>query len=163
MKGMMWYIAALVVIIIVILTAGYLAMTPAPTQDIVATAQSAGSFTTLLTAVDAAGLTDTLKNGGPFTVFAPTDDAFSKLPEGTVEALLEDKDALTNVLLYHVVGGKVMASDVIGLSSAETLQGSSVSIDTTNGVKIDDANVIKTDVEATNGVIHVIDTVLIPG
>lgn len=130
--------------------------------DIVDTAVAAGSFSTLAAALQAAGLVDALKGEGPFTVFAPTDEAFAKLPKGTVEALLEDKDALTKVLTYHVLSGKVMASDVTGLTSAPTLQGSSISIDTSNGVKIDEAMVTQVDIETSNGVIHVIDSVLIP-
>lgn len=133
-----------------------------PMNNIVETAQEAGSFKTLLTAVQAAGLEDTLANGGPFTVFAPTDEAFEKLPEGTVESLLEDTDQLTQVLTYHVVEGKVMAEDVAGLESATTLQGGELEINTSNGVMVNNANVVTTDVEASNGVIHVIDTVLLP-
>lgn len=123
------------------------------------------SFSTLVTAVKAAGLAETLSGNGPFTVFAPTNDAFAKLPEGTVESLLkpENVDKLRAILTYHVVPGKVMASDVVGLDSAKTVQGQSVSIAAGNdGVAIDDANVIKTDIEASNGVIHVIDTVILP-
>ena len=130
--------------------------------DIVDTAVAAGSFDTLVTAVKAAGLVDVLKGDGPLTVFAPTDDAFAKLPAGTVEALLQDKEKLSAILTYHVVAGKVMAKDVAGLSEAKTVQGGTLSIDTSHGVRIGDANVIKTDIEASNGVIHVIDTVLIP-
>lgn len=130
--------------------------------DIVDTAVSAGSFKTLVTAVTAAGLGDTLKGPGPFTVFAPTDEAFSKLPAGTVESLLKDIPQLKKILLYHVVSGKVMAADVVKLKSADTVGGSSVKIDASNGVKINDANVVSPDVAADNGVIHVIDTVLIP-
>ncbi len=130
--------------------------------DIVDTAVAAGSFNTLAAALKAAGLVETLKGEGPFTVFAPTDDAFAKLPEGTVESLLADKEALTKVLTYHVVAGKVMAADVAGLTSAPSIQGSTLRIDTSMGVKINDAKVIKADVQASNGVIHVIDTVLIP-
>jgi uncharacterized surface protein with fasciclin (FAS1) repeats len=125
------------------------------------TAKSAG-FETLTAAIDAAGLEEVLTEGGPFTVFAPTDEAFAKLPEGTVEALLKDKEALKQVLLYHVVSGEVMAKDVVKLKKAVTLNGQMVMIDTKDGVKINDANVIKTDIETENGVIHVIDTVLIP-
>jgi len=131
-------------------------------KDIVDTAVANGSFTTLVAAVQAAGLVEVLKGDGPFTVFAPTDEAFAKLPEGTVEALLLDKDALTKILTYHVVPGKVMAADVAGLTSAETVQGQSIRIDTSSGVKVDDANVILADVIASNGVIHVIDTVILP-
>lgn len=138
------------------------ASTPAATADIVDTAVAAGSFTTLVTAVQAAGLVDTLKGDGPFTVFAPTDEAFAKLPPGTVEALLADKDKLTRVLTYHVVAGKVTAADVGGLTEAATVAGPTLAIDTSAGVKINDATVVKADVMATNGVIHVIDTVLLP-
>ncbi len=134
-------------------------------MDIVDTAVSAKMFKTLVAAVKAAGLVDTLKGDGPFTVFAPTDEAFAKLPEGTVEELLkpENKDKLVSILTYHVVAGKVKASDVLKLKSAKTVQGSSVSIKVKGGkVMADSANVIKTDIEASNGVIHVIDSVLIP-
>ncbi len=131
-------------------------------KDIVETAVSAGSFQTLVTAIKAAGLVEVLRAEGPFTVFAPTDDAFAKLPAGTLEALLEDTEQLTAVLTYHVVPGKVLAKDVMGLSSATTVQGSDLRIDTSDGVKVDNASVISTDVMASNGVIHVIDTVLIP-
>jgi len=122
-------------------------------------------FSTLVTAVKAAGLVDTLAGKGPFTVFAPTNAAFAKLPEGTLEMLLkpENKDKLTAVLTYHVVPGKVMAADVVGLDSAKTVQGQTVSIDAGDkGVAVDGASVIKTDIEASNGVIHVIDTVILP-
>jgi uncharacterized surface protein with fasciclin (FAS1) repeats len=132
-------------------------------KDIVDTAVAAGSFNTLVTAIKAAGLVDTLKGDGPFTVFAPTDDAFAKLPEGTVEALLKDKDKLTAVLTYHVVAGKVMAADVVKLNSAKTVQGQEVKIKASGeSVMVDNAKVIKTDIETTNGVIHVIDTVILP-
>jgi len=131
-------------------------------KDIVDTAVAAGSFETLVTAVKAAGLVDVLKGDGPFTVFAPTDEAFAKLPAGTVESLLADKDALVKVLTYHVVPGKVMAADVVKLTSATTVQGQDVRIDTTSGVKVNDASVVKADVVASNGVIHVIDTVILP-
>jgi uncharacterized surface protein with fasciclin (FAS1) repeats len=130
--------------------------------DIVDTAVAAGSFKTLVTAVQAAGLVDTLKGEGPFTVFAPTDEAFAKLPAGTLDALLKDKAKLQAVLTYHVVPGRVMAADVTKLSSAKTVQGQSLSVDTSKGVKVGTANVVKTDVLASNGVIHVIDSVLIP-
>ena len=131
-------------------------------KDIVDTAVSAGSFNTLVTAVQAAGLVDTLKGEGPFTVFAPTDEAFAKIPKDQLDALLADKEKLTAVLTYHVVPGKVMAADVAGLKSAKTVQGSSVTIDTASGVKIDNAQVVKADIVTSNGVIHVIDTVIIP-
>jgi uncharacterized surface protein with fasciclin (FAS1) repeats len=135
----------------------------AKSMDIVDTAVAAGSFNTLATALKAAGLIETLKGAGPFTVFAPTDDAFKKLPAGTLEKLLADKAQLTKVLTYHVVAGKVMAADVVKLTSAKTVEGSSVKIAVANGgVKVNDANVVKTDVGASNGVIHVIDTVILP-
>jgi len=130
--------------------------------DIVDTAVNAGCFNTLVAAVKAAGLVDTLKGKGPFTVFAPTDDAFAKLPEGTVDGLLKDIPQLTKILTYHVVSGKVMAADVVKLDSATTVEGSEVKIDASNGVKINDATVSQADVETDNGVIHIIDTVLLP-
>jgi uncharacterized surface protein with fasciclin (FAS1) repeats len=133
------------------------------TRDIVDIAVEDGRFTTLVAAVQAAGLVDALKGEGPLTVFAPTDDAFAALPAGTIDALLADIPALTNILLYHVVEGKVMAADVVGLSEAPTLQGSSAAISVVDGkVFVDAAQVIITDIEASNGVIHVIDAVLIP-
>ncbi len=131
-------------------------------KDIVDTAISAGNFNTLVTAVKQAGLVETLKGEGPFTVFAPTDEAFAKIPAETLNALLADKAALTKVLTYHVVAGKVMASDVVQLASAETVQGQSVRINSANGVMVDNANVIMTDIETSNGVIHVIDSVILP-
>jgi uncharacterized surface protein with fasciclin (FAS1) repeats len=130
--------------------------------DIVDTAVSAGSFTTLVAAVKAAGLVDTLKGAGPFTVFAPTDEAFAKLPAGTVDALLKDIPKLKKILTYHVVSGKVMAADVVKLKTAKTVEGSEVKIDATSGVKINDATVTTADVAADNGVIHIVDTVLLP-
>lgn len=130
--------------------------------DIVDTAVSAGSFTTLVAAVQAAGLVDTLKGAGPFTVFAPTDEAFANLAKGTVEALLDDIPMLTKVLTYHVVSGKLLAADVVKLTSAKTVQGSEVKIDASNGVKINYSNVTTADVAADNGVIHIIDSVLLP-
>ncbi|MFO0905107.1 MAG: fasciclin domain-containing protein [Pirellulales bacterium] len=134
-----------------------------PAKDIVDVAVEAGSFKTLVTAVKAAGLVETLKGKGPFTVFAPTDEAFAKLPPGTVEALLKDKDKLKAVLTYHVVAGKVKAADVVKLKEAKTVQGGSVKITVADGkVKVDDANVVKTDIETANGVIHVIDAVILP-
>ena len=129
-------------------------------KDIVDTAVAAGNFKTLATALTEAGLVDTLKGPGPFTVFAPTDEAFAKLPAGTLDALLKDKAKLVAVLTYHVVAGKVMAADVVKLTSAKTVEGQDVKISTMGGVKVNDANVIKTDIAAANGVIHVIDTVL---
>jgi len=135
--------------------------------DIVETAVAAGNFKTLVTAVKAAGLVDTLKGKGPFTVFAPTDDAFAKLPKGTVEGLLKDIPKLKAVLTYHVVPGKVMAADVVKLKTAKTVQGQEVKIDASKwhlhkNVKINDANVIKADIATDNGVIHVIDKVILP-
>jgi uncharacterized surface protein with fasciclin (FAS1) repeats len=130
--------------------------------DIVDTAVSAGSFKTLVAAVQAAGLVDTLKGAGPFTVFAPTDEAFSKLPAGTVDSLLKDIPQLTKILTYHVVSGKVLSSDVVKFDKATTVQGSDVKIDASQGVKVNDATVVTPDVEADNGVIHVIDSVLLP-
>lgn len=134
-------------------------------QDIVDTAVSAGQFNTLVAAVQAAGLVDTLKGEGPFTVFAPTDEAFAALPEGTVESLLkpENKDQLVAVLTYHVVPGKIMSSDIAGKAlEVESVQGSSLSVDATNGVRIDQATVVTADIETDNGVIHVIDQVVLP-
>ena len=126
-------------------------------------AVAAGSFNTLATALKAAGLVETLKGKGPFTVFAPTDDAFRKLPAGTLEKLLADKAQLTKVLTYHVVAGKVLAVDVVKLKEAKTVEGSSVKISVKDGkVKVDGANVVKTDVGASNGVIHVLDAVILP-
>jgi len=133
--------------------------------DIVDTAVKAGSFKTLVAAVKAAGLVETLKGKGPFTVFAPTDEAFAKLPKGTVEELLkpENKDKLVAVLTYHVVAGNVMAADVVKLKSAKTVQGQEVTIAVANGgVSIDNAKVLKTDIACSNGVIHVIDSVILP-
>jgi uncharacterized surface protein with fasciclin (FAS1) repeats len=133
------------------------------TPDIVDIAANAGSFTQLVAAVTAAGLVDTLKSEGPFTVFAPNDEAFDKLPEGTVAALLQDTDKLTSILTYHVVPGRVTSEDVVNLDSAETANGQSLSIRFEDGkVWIDDAEVISADIEASNGVIHVIDSVVLP-
>ena len=131
-------------------------------MDIVDTAVSAGSFTTLVAAVQAAGLVDTLKGDGPFTVFAPTDDAFAALPEGTIEALLADIEALTAILTYHVVPGAVMSGDLSDGMMAATVNGASVTIGTDGGVTVDGANVIAADIKASNGVIHVIDAVILP-
>jgi uncharacterized surface protein with fasciclin (FAS1) repeats len=134
-------------------------------KDIVDTAVAAGQFETLAAALGAADLVDTLKGDGPFTVFAPTDEAFAKLPEGTVENLLkpENRDKLVAILTYHVVPGKVMAADVVNLSEARTVNGQSVAIKIVdNDVRIDNATVIATDTDASNGVIHVIDTVILP-
>ena len=133
-------------------------------HDIVDTAVAAGAFKTLVAAVKAAGLVETLKSAGPFTVFAPTDDAFAKLPEGVVADLLkpENKAKLQAVLTYHVVPGKVMAADVLKLTSAKSVQGQELKIDTSAGVKVDGANVAQTDIACSNGVIHVIDAVVLP-
>lgn len=134
-----------------------------PRSNIVEVAVSAGSFNTLVAAVQAAGLVETLSGEGPFTVFAPTDEAFALIPEADLKALLADKEALTAVLTYHVVPGKVLAKDVVTLSSAETVNGQSVEIMVRDGkVMIDGATVVATDIEASNGVIHVIDRVILP-
>ena len=137
----------------------------AKAADIVDTAVSAGKFQTLVTAIKAAGLVDTLKGDGPYTVFAPTDAAFAKLPEGTVENLLkpENKQKLAGILTYHVVPGKIMSSDIAGkMAKVKTVQGGKLSVDATKGVRVDQANVTSADIQASNGVIHVIDTVVIP-
>jgi uncharacterized surface protein with fasciclin (FAS1) repeats len=134
-----------------------------PTKDIVETAVAAGSFKTLVAAVQAAGLVETLKSKGPFTVFAPTDEAFAKLPAGTVEALLKDKEKLAAILTYHVVSGDVRAAQAMKLSSAKTVNGQSLTIVVKDGtVMIDNAKVVKADIATTNGVIHVIDAVVLP-
>jgi uncharacterized surface protein with fasciclin (FAS1) repeats len=135
----------------------------APSKDIVDTAVEAGSFKTLAAALQAADLISTLKSEGPFTVFAPTDAAFAKIPKADLDALLSDKRALTEVLTYHVVSGKVMAADVVKLTQAKTVEGSPVKIKVVDGkVMINNANVSATDIAASNGVIHVIDTVIMP-
>ncbi len=151
------------------LVLGLVVVSSAPLQaaekDIVDTAVGAKQFSTLVAAVQAAGLVETLKGEGPFTVFAPTNEAFAKLPEGTVATLLkpENKEKLIAVLTYHVVPGKVMAADVVKLSKAKTVQGKEVTITVADGgVKVDKANVIKTDIVTSNGVIHVIDAVILP-
>jgi uncharacterized surface protein with fasciclin (FAS1) repeats len=139
---------------------------PAQAQDldIVDTAAGAGIFNTLVAAVQAADLVDVLKGDGPFTVFAPTDEAFEALPEGTVASLLlpENKGTLIAILTYHVVAGQVLAADVVGLESAVTVNGQSISIDISEGVKVNGAQVTQTDILATNGVIHIIDAVILP-
>ena len=132
------------------------------TADIVDTAVAAGDFTTLVTAVEAAGLVETLKGEGPFTVFAPTDAAFAALPEGTVESLLNDIPALTAILTYHVVPGKVMSGDLSDGMTATTVNGADLTFGTTDGVTVNGATVIAADIEASNGVIHVIDAVILP-
>lgn len=136
-------------------------------HDIVDTAVKAGNFKTLVAAVKAAGLVDTLKGEGPFTIFAPTDKAFAKLPKGTVESLLkpENKDKLVAILTYHAVSGKVMAADAAKLANGakvKTINGQEITVRNKKGVRINNATVIKADIECTNGVIHVIDTVLLP-
>jgi transforming growth factor-beta-induced protein len=143
--------------------------TPAPSPspelgDIVATADSAGTFNTLLAAADAAGLVETLQGDGPYTVFAPTDDAFAALPDGTLDSLLADPEALKQILLYHVVAGDVKAAEVVNLASADTVEGSPIAIAVKDGkVYLNDtAQVIATDIMASNGVIHVIDQVILP-
>lgn len=142
-----------------------LASVSAKADDIVDTAIAAGQFSTLVAAVQAAGLVDTLKSEGPFTVFAPTDAAFAALPEGTVENLLkpENKDQLVAVLTYHVVAGKVMSGDIAGKTmQVDSVQGSAISVNAMNGVMVDNANVVTADIETSNGVIHVIDAVILP-
>ncbi|MFN0023326.1 MAG: fasciclin domain-containing protein [Parvularculaceae bacterium] len=143
-----------------------MASAPAPLlSDIVDTAIAAGSFTTLVAAAKAAGLVETLKGAGPFTVFAPNDDAFKKLPAGTVETLLkpENKAKLASILTYHVIPGKVSASDIAGKTmKVKTVEGTELSVDAKSGVKIDNATVVTADIAASNGVIHVIDTVIMP-
>jgi len=151
-------------LLLVLSTAAYANPKPG-SQDIVDTAVAAGSFKTLVAALKAAGLVDTLKGKGPFTVFAPTDDAFAKLPAGTVDELLkpENKQKLIAILTYHVVAGKVTAAQAMKLNSAKTVNGQSLAISTDGGtVKINDATVTKADIMCSNGVIHVIDTVLMP-
>lgn len=130
--------------------------------NIVETAVAAGTFKTLVAAVTEAGLVDTLSGPGPFTVFAPSDEAFAKLPAGTVEALLKDKPKLTSILTYHVVAGKHLAADVVKLNSVKTVQGQDASISVNGGASINDAKITATDIETSNGVIHVIDTVIMP-
>ena len=140
------------------------ALRAAELKDVVDTAVNAGSFKTLVAAVKAAGLVETLKGAGPFTVFAPTDEAFAKLPEGTVESLLkpENKDKLVAILTYHVVAGKVMAADVVKITEAKTVNGKSLTVKVDGGVMVDNAKVVKTDIACSNGVIHVIDAVVLP-
>jgi uncharacterized surface protein with fasciclin (FAS1) repeats len=153
------------VLILSVLATAMPAVAGSAQKDIVDTAVAAGSFKTLATALQAAGLVDTLKGKGPFTVFAPTDEAFSKLPAGTVESLLkpENKEKLKAILLYHVVSGEVTAAQVVKLSSAKTINGQDLKLAVKDGtVMVNDATVVKADVLASNGVIHVIDTVLLP-
>jgi uncharacterized surface protein with fasciclin (FAS1) repeats len=131
-------------------------------SNIVEVASNAGGFSTLLKAAEVAGLVDTLSSGGPFTIFAPTDDAFSKVPSETLNALLAEPEKLKGILLYHAVEGKVMSTDLSGTMKVKTLQGQEITIDTSKGVKVNEANVVKADIEADNGVIHVIDNVILP-
>lgn len=132
-------------------------------KNIIETARDAGQFNTLLTAIEAAGLTEALSGDGPFTVFAPTDEAFAAIDEDQLAAILADGDTLTAILTYHVVSGKVLAADVVDLTSATTLQGSDITISVSDdGVRVDEARVVTTDIEASNGVIHVIDAVITP-
>ncbi len=147
-----------------LIASGCAAYSDGHSKDIVDTAVGAGSFTTLVAAVQAAGLVDTLKGDGPFTVFAPTDEAFAALPAGTVENLLkpENKDQLTAILTYHVVAGKVMSTDLSNNMMATTVQGGDVKIMTEGGVTVNGANVVTADIAASNGVIHVIDAVILP-
>lgn len=155
--------SALALLVIGMASLGAIKTSAAYAKNIVDTAISAGSFNTLVTAVKTADLVDTLKGEGPFTVFAPTDAAFAKLPKGTLEALLNDKEKLTAVLTYHVVPGKVMAADVVNLKTAKTANGNSLIISAADGtVMVNNAKVIQTDIAASNGVIHVIDTVVLP-
>lgn len=154
-----WMVAVVAVV------AGLCSLTQAADKpkDIVDTAVDAGSFKTLVIAVKEAGLVEALKGEGPFTVFAPTDEAFAKLPKGTLEALLADKAKLKAVLTYHVVPGKVLAADVVKIKEAKSLQGGTIAIDTKDGVTLNGSSkVVKTDIECSNGVIHVIDTVILP-
>ena len=150
---------------LVLSLATYAGPKPAPSKDIVDTAVAAGSFKTLATALQAAGLVDTLKGKGPFTVFAPTDEAFAKLPAGTLEDLLkpENKEKLAAILTYHVVPGTVLAAQVVKMDSAKTVNGQSLTISRNGGtVKVDNTKVVKTDILCSNGVIHVIDSVVLP-
>jgi len=163
MKSRKFGLTVLSLTLVALFSAATFADHPQRGQDIVDTAVGAGSFETLITAVKAAGLVEALKGKGPLTVFAPTDEAFAALPKGTLEALLQDQDALRAILKYHVVPGRVLAGDVVKLDEAETLSGEKVRIEASSaGVKINDSQVIKTDVLASNGVIHVIDKVLLP-
>lgn len=131
-------------------------------KNLFETAIDAGNFKTLVKAVQEAGLVDTLSSDGPFTVFAPTDEAFSKLPEGTIDNLLNNKEKLTELLTYHVVPNKVMSKEVVNLSNAQTVNGKEIKINTSNVVKVENATIIKSDIECSNGVIHIIDEVLLP-
>jgi uncharacterized surface protein with fasciclin (FAS1) repeats len=157
------YVTKLIAVVAMVL--GLANAVSAQGKDVVDTAVAAGQFKTLAAALQAAGLVDTLKGKGPFTVFAPTDAAFAKLPKGTVEELLkpENKAKLTAILTYHVVAGKVMAADVVKVKDAKTVQGGSIKVNAGGGkVMVDGATVVKTDIGASNGVIHVVDSVLMP-
>lgn len=153
---------ALIVAMILTIATSIKPVSAGEKMDIVDTAVAAGSFDTLVTAVKAAGLVETLKGEGPFTVFAPTDEAFAQVPEDQLNSLLENKEALTKVLTYHVVLGKLMAAEVVKMDSMETLQGQPLTVEAGSEVKVNNARIVKTDIETSNGVIHVIDAVLIP-
>ncbi|MDW8052548.1 MAG: fasciclin domain-containing protein [Armatimonadota bacterium] len=159
-----WWMRSVPVVVLVSALVGYASLSPtAGKKDIVDTAVEAGQFKTLVKLVQEAGLVDTLRGKGPFTVFAPTDDAFAKLPKAQVDALLKDKEALKRVLLYHVAQGKYMAKDVVKQRSLKTMQGQSIRIRVQgNVVRVNDARMVKADIECTNGVIHVIDRVILP-
>jgi uncharacterized surface protein with fasciclin (FAS1) repeats len=162
MKNSSKLVMGILIVSTIMVGAGINVASPAE-KNIVETAVSAGQFNTLVAAVKAAGLVETLSGPGPFTVFAPTDDAFAKLPEGTVEALLKDKEKLTAILTYHVAAGKYMAEDVVKMKNLETVNGQNLTLKVMDGkVMVDNANVVKTDIVTSNGVIHVIDTVVIP-
>ena len=155
------WVAVLMISVVAFASADY--MNSMGKKSIVETAVGAGKFNTLVTAVKAADLVETLSGPGPFTVFAPTDDAFAALPAGTVESLLQNKEKLQAILTYHVVSGKVMAADVVNLKSAKTVNGQDVTIMVKDGtVMVDNAKVVMTDIECSNGVIHVIDAVILP-
>ena len=163
MKRILFFAMACVTALLGVTLSGLAQSANESGKDIVDTAVGAGQFKTLVTAVKAADLVDTLKGKGPFTVFAPTDEAFAKIPREKLEALLKDKKALASVLTYHVVPGKVMAADVVKLNTAKTVQGKAITIATRDGkVTINGANVLKTDIVCGNGVIHVIDAVILP-
>lgn len=160
-----WLISTMLLVGIVLAGSGTMdaSETDASQKDIVDTAVAAGGFETLVSAVQAAGLVDTLKGEGPFTVFAPTDEAFAKIPEDQLSALLANETQLTAVLTYHVVSGKVMSTDLTDNMTVETVQGSNLTISLVNAsVMVNDANVVQANIECTNGVIHAIDTVLLP-
>jgi uncharacterized surface protein with fasciclin (FAS1) repeats len=162
-RSLLSAVAALTLLVVTSVVPSYAGNTTAK-GDIVETAVSAGSFETLVTAVKAAGLVETLKGEGPFTVFAPTDEAFAKLPKAQLDALLADKEALTAVLTYHVVPGKIMSAELVNerYTTAKSVQGDEVIIDARISVRVNDANVVVADIPATNGVIHVIDSVILP-